>query len=515
MSLPPLSFTFTDLQTGWRRLVETINNILNFTFDDSRARTAAEITAGVTPTNYAYPPGHAWRYGAVGDGVTDDTAALNRLGSINFPCYIPYTSGNGYKITGTVTLNQNNVVCDGQLYAVGIVSNSGQASGSYTATNPAVIIGGGARSLRVRGLFVEGDPNAKTNNTIAMRVDGSGHVLTECGASQCGWGSVVRGFIMQFTNCTFAFNKTGMSMYGASNPTEINSIIVSGGDYGGNSDFALNIGDTRFSTIISGGNPQGASIRLEGFNCDNAPIQVDNVVAFSARNIYFEYVSLGTAGFILGGSGQNNLKGVDIDSCFFNTMKFGTLVLNSVPGLKVGRANFYTGVTISAVKYSDMTQACHYETGSAVGSFANGQQVSVNFPGQALTTVDFGGCTIESDGLFNGVQYSIDTITKWYPGAAQINAGNRTINNSSLRGVYYTTPATSKAGTLSGNQLTMTTKSDSYLFNGGDRLTGTGAAAAAAICLGVDYDNGIVFLDTTGSGAATISQQTVSTTAAA
>jgi hypothetical protein len=41
------------------------------------ARTAAEIAVGVTPTNLGYPFLHPMRYGAVGDGVTDDTTALN------------------------------------------------------------------------------------------------------------------------------------------------------------------------------------------------------------------------------------------------------------------------------------------------------------------------------------------------------------------------------------------------------------------------------------------------------
>ena len=41
------------------------------------SRTSAEVTAGVTPTNYDYPPGHAFRYGMSNDGTTDNTSAFN------------------------------------------------------------------------------------------------------------------------------------------------------------------------------------------------------------------------------------------------------------------------------------------------------------------------------------------------------------------------------------------------------------------------------------------------------
>ncbi|HEV2178327.1 MAG TPA: glycosyl hydrolase family 28-related protein [Stellaceae bacterium] len=42
-------------------------------------QTQAEISAGVVPTSFVYPPLYSKRYGAVGDGVTDDTAALNNM----------------------------------------------------------------------------------------------------------------------------------------------------------------------------------------------------------------------------------------------------------------------------------------------------------------------------------------------------------------------------------------------------------------------------------------------------
>ena len=45
--------------------------------------TSAEIAAGVTPTNYAYPVDDARRYGHVADGTTDHTPILNKLIAIS------------------------------------------------------------------------------------------------------------------------------------------------------------------------------------------------------------------------------------------------------------------------------------------------------------------------------------------------------------------------------------------------------------------------------------------------
>lgn len=42
-------------------------------------QTAEEATAGVTPTDTAFPPGWSQRYGMVGDGVTDNKSAFDRL----------------------------------------------------------------------------------------------------------------------------------------------------------------------------------------------------------------------------------------------------------------------------------------------------------------------------------------------------------------------------------------------------------------------------------------------------
>ncbi len=51
--------------------------------------TAAEIAAGVTPVNFWYFPGDVRRYGAEGNGVTDDTQAFQDAADSNSDCTVP------------------------------------------------------------------------------------------------------------------------------------------------------------------------------------------------------------------------------------------------------------------------------------------------------------------------------------------------------------------------------------------------------------------------------------------
>jgi hypothetical protein len=77
-AVPRLPPTHTDQVTANRRTAEVVNNILGFQHDDSRIRTPAEVSAGVTPVNYAYDPGEVDRYGInTTPGTTDMTAAFN------------------------------------------------------------------------------------------------------------------------------------------------------------------------------------------------------------------------------------------------------------------------------------------------------------------------------------------------------------------------------------------------------------------------------------------------------
>ena len=53
------------------------------------AQSAAEHVAGIEPVNYSHPPGNVRRYGAVGDGKTDDSAAIQRAVNASRRVYFP------------------------------------------------------------------------------------------------------------------------------------------------------------------------------------------------------------------------------------------------------------------------------------------------------------------------------------------------------------------------------------------------------------------------------------------
>lgn len=74
--------------------------ILGLSVSPGLQLTATEIAASVTPTNYGYPPGCPRRYGAVGNGIADDTAAVQK--AINAgPLYWGWY-GDNYAVTSVI-----------------------------------------------------------------------------------------------------------------------------------------------------------------------------------------------------------------------------------------------------------------------------------------------------------------------------------------------------------------------------------------------------------------------------
>lgn len=111
--------------TGARTAADAIINL-----QIGGGQTDAEGSAGVVPTNYEYPPGDVRRYGAVGDGLTDDSVALNAALS----CGGRITVKSGMVCKGT------NLVMDEDFTE--LVLEPGSAISNPTATNKLITVSG-------------------------------------------------------------------------------------------------------------------------------------------------------------------------------------------------------------------------------------------------------------------------------------------------------------------------------------------------------------------------------------
>lgn len=110
-----------------------------------------EQTAGVTIVNFSYIPGNVKRYGAKGDGVNDDTAAIKAAVSVTgIPVYIP---AGTYKVTSTITVPNTGGY---RMYGDGKTLSILKASGNYNA----IITLGDLTAQSIRGCYEEFQVNA-------------------------------------------------------------------------------------------------------------------------------------------------------------------------------------------------------------------------------------------------------------------------------------------------------------------------------------------------------------------
>jgi hypothetical protein len=119
----PAWVAFEKINTDFAELYVSIN------------RTAAESAAGVTPSVLSYRPLDPLRYGAVGDGFTDDTTALNTWIAVVNASVNPssaWSSGKTFVCSGLNPITVNNFTLQANGSTIKVKTNSWLTTGDGT-----------------------------------------------------------------------------------------------------------------------------------------------------------------------------------------------------------------------------------------------------------------------------------------------------------------------------------------------------------------------------------------------
>lgn len=434
------------------------------------------------------------QFGAVGDNTADDSNALEAMFATGLPWEIPYTA-SGYKISRQLTINASGV-CHGFIKPTTAVG-----------ANACFVIAASGYSTKrfIGGLRVVGDVTVRAAGVRGIQVDAPIAVLERCSALQLDYGLVVRAYSVTLRDCHSHQCNTNLSAYARSFLTEINALTIDGGQYDSAVNVALNIGDASWPDALAAGNSHGVVINIiNGVSTDGAESRIDNVGTVNIIGTYAETTNTDCL-WRLGGSGDGNIRGVKISGNFFKSARYAVKCLSGVAGLEVGQ-NFLSGITSCEIKLStDLYSVVHRE-GTYAGCFGEGTRVGLAYRSLPIANITFDGVTIEADFLAKGIQSAQSERSKYYPGGTVTVSGGLARNITTSAGSVYASPASGKAGTVSGTVFAFTTKADCFAFNGGDRITTV--PAGATYVRSVDYAAGTMVIDggITASGAATVSQ---------
>lgn len=150
-----------------------LGQFLNYTF----GRTAAEIAASVTPTNYAYFPGDPRRYGAVGDDATDNATAFQKWAAVGGDMFLPpgVWRSSGY-MGGAIRVLKGGCRIRGAGMGISILKPVGWVDGINIADNLYPAIAAVLPDVTITGLTIDGTLQlAGSDDTY-----GNGINLTAC-----------------------------------------------------------------------------------------------------------------------------------------------------------------------------------------------------------------------------------------------------------------------------------------------------------------------------------------------
>lgn len=456
--------------------------------------TAAETSAGVTPVNYQYAPFDLRRYGVVGDGITDDTAAIQRA--------LDTAGQSGGTVIGQA---EHNYLFSANLVTYDGVTLDGQGCTftihtTFTDTpvggfNSALIhnsnwftFGSAQEEVHYKNFTLEGGYTAvfmsglKLNNTINSTVDNVtvkntnglrmqtgididsknyNTSITRCKVYKSDDGTVVNGAAFAIRNAANVVSKNivvdGNYFYkdGAINPNEVMWINGAGGQ---TSD--IRVTNNTFETSAADGTTSALTI----YRFAEGGLTASRLSNVLVQGNTFLHPAVSNAAVIVGYLGDTDypLENITISNNYFG-MKAGTSVdtLSDVSGLIIANNTFenlntdttrVTGIDLSswpdenAIVTGNTFLGLHSTAINGIMNASNNYcenatTFAITKSGSILSNnevncVQFGvqcqGNSIIQNNTFNMISYSGNATTGGVHKAVYVTAGTKVdiINNT-------------------------------------------------------------------------------------
>jgi hypothetical protein len=270
-------------------------------------------------------------FGAVGDGVTDDTAAIQAaitsLGNNGGSIYIP---ASNYKISSAININnQNGVKIFGDGYKSTIVLDSTTSNG--------IVVSGTSTGTILDSFWLVGSASATAGNMISVTTTANPSLFLDKVLINNGWNGL-----------STATNNSDVFIQNFLFSNQVNIGIISGGGIWANVGNVNNAGSIGFQ-IVSGLGPFMSNVDF--FACATG-VAINPAAAIQIGQARFVNVACenGTLGWLIGGGGGTVLS-VMMENCNATQHSTnGVSILSGVDGVVIDNliasGNTSSGVTI-------------------------------------------------------------------------------------------------------------------------------------------------------------------------
>jgi hypothetical protein len=327
----------------------TINGVVVGVPIPTYPQTTAEISASVTPMNFTFPEGNVFRYGAMGNGSADDTAALRSAAAVT------KISGNAvFFPAGTGTYKTSNTIAFSSS-----VFSQGAIKARISCTNLTV------PTATLQGANLEVQNITFTHSSAPSAGSGAHGLVLLSGCFQCNVNS-----------CVANFNDMGIQVL-----TGSSALWLTQNNASNNSSSGFQLQDPNY--ILEGNISTVNGIHGYAFTTvgQGAGLQAVNNLSFNNGSDGYSFLGTGSSG-----------DGTSIDDA---------LLSNNISSFDGGNGFFFDTHGINLLLSNNYSEFCGFNTS---GSVFNSTSVAYSFTANN-NGVSVSGCIAyhaASDGLFNG-----------------------------------------------------------------------------------------------------------------